>query len=355
MFNYFDSYLGDIENKKELQGKLFLVLDSGFSPMNNPTFCPNCGANLSPGMRFCESCGFPIASILDPPSFLGPPSAPLSPPPLGVNKVVSHKRSRIPWIPFLLFFSAIILSGGLWSLGWLNPTFWSQWIAKTLPTNIGSSVVTSPNPTIAPVDANAVSLQDFVGVWMAMEGDPGSGRETFITMGLEENIIVADIEGDRLELPVLNGRRLEGNLRQDGVTIPITAELNQDKQQITFIARPPNSELQVAVGMKVEGIDDLPNNSDSMANSPNLSGTILSEQEALDRLLAQPEIANWMEQVQREAPLNQTLLEIVETTPEQYLIRAYESVNNPGEPGHTATFGWYNINRQTGEVTTAMP
>jgi hypothetical protein len=323
LFNYFDSYLGDIENKKELQGKLFLVLESGFSPMNNPTFCPNCGANLSPGMRFCESCGFPIASTLDPPSFLGPPSAPLSPPPLGVNKVVS--------------------------------TFWSQWIAKTLPTNIGSSVVTSPNPTIAPVDANAVSLQDFVGVWMAMEGDPGSGRETFITMGLEGNIIVADIEGDRLELPVLNGRRLEGNLRQDGVTIPITAELNQDKQQITFIARPPNSELQVAVGMKVEGIDDLPNNSDSMANSPNLSGTILSEQEALDRLLAQPEIANWMEQVQREAPLNQTLLEIVETTPEQYLIRAYESVNNPGEPGHTATFGWYNVNRQTGEVTTVMP
>ncbi|QHV00087.1 zinc ribbon domain-containing protein [Synechocystis sp. CACIAM 05] len=325
--------------------------------MTTPIFCTNCGNRLSPQVRFCESCGCPVALTSEPPSFSGPPLSPLPPPPptFNVDEVPSYKRGVTPWIPFFLLFSSVVVLGGLWWLGAFNLPQWNQWLVKILPTNTSSPVVTSPTPTVAPVDANAVSLEDFVGVWMVMEGAPGEGEEAIFTMSLEGNVIVVEAEGDRVEFPTLNGRKLEGSAVEDGVTIPITVELNQNKDQIIVTVLPPNSELQVGVGQRVKGINDLDSPSNSRDNSLNMDENVLTERQALELLIAWPEIADWMQRVQQEAPQNQTLLEIVETTPQQYLIRAYESVNNPREPDHTATFGWYNVDRQTGEVTQSIP
>ena len=226
---------------------------------------------------------------------------------------------------------------------WISGTGWRQCTIL----NSNSSVATSPTTDVVNPDANVVSLDDFVGTWIAMEGDPGTNTET-LTFRLEGNKVLADVDSDHLELSVLQGRKLEGYLLRDEETIPMSAELNQDKTQITFIIRPPNSEIIGSVRQRVS--------QSSGANADNVpasaSGAMsLTEQEALNLLIDLPEIADWMQRVQQEAPMNQAQFEVVETTPEEYLIRAYEMVNNPGEPSHTATLGWYNINRQTGEIS----
>ncbi len=90
------------------------------------------------------------------------------------------------------------------------------------------------------------------------------------------------------------------------------------------------------------------NNLEPMATSPVLLS--LSEEEAIERVASLPEVAAWMVQVQTQAPNNRASFAIAETTPQHYLVHVYESVNNAGEPSHTATYGWYSVNRQSGIV-----
>ncbi len=35
---------------------------------------------------------------------------------------------------------------------------------------------------------------------------------------------------------------------------------------------------------------------------------------------------------------------------EEWLIQVFEIVKNDNEPSHTATFGWYRVNKKTGET-----
>ncbi len=81
----------------------------------------------------------------------------------------------------------------------------------------------------------------------------------------------------------------------------------------------------------------------------------LSESEAIARVARLPDVAAWMARMQREAPTNRAGFEVVETTPQQYVIRAYEAVNRTGEPGYLATYGWYAVDRYSGKVTRTLP
>lgn len=76
------------------------------------------------------------------------------------------------------------------------------------------------------VDVNVVSLEDFVGVWMVMEGVLGEGGEVIFIMSLEGNVIVVEVEGDCVEFFIFNGWKLEGSVVEDGVIILIIVELN---------------------------------------------------------------------------------------------------------------------------------
>ncbi len=308
--------------------------------MAHPLFCANGGSPLSSQIRFCESCGYPISFPLEPSPLpdLTPTKVPSTCPTARI--VLPRKNSFFSWLLLALIVSCV---AGLGLIGWFVPTLWRQWVSQSPPDPL---VGTPPTPSVTVTAPNTVSLEDFVGSWMALIGDPDPDTEA-LTFRLEGVMIVADIDSDRLEVSVLNDRKLEGYLLQDGEHIPMSAELSQDKQQITFIVRPPYSEIQAAVAQRVSET--------SLDNQANTNGGLLTEEEALDRLISWPEIADWSQQITQNAPLNQAQFEIVETTPEWYLIRAYETVNNPGEPGHTATFGWYTINRQTGEVTSTLP
>ncbi|WP_254048016.1 zinc ribbon domain-containing protein [Synechococcus sp. BDU 130192] len=389
--------------------------------MASPHFCMQCGAPLTPGDRFCEVCG----SATMPAYPAAPPPRPQASPP---------NRSNGNWI---LGLGIVVLTGlGIFFLK--DPAqllkFWGQPKASTPQTQPATE-----NPTTSPTAQAAVTLDDFVGAWIPAEGDPGEDTDTLM-LYREGDKIVADIEGDRLELSRLNGRTLSGYLwSTDGdVPTPVNTELNANKQRITITVSPPNSEPMVAVVQRVQpgasnpptaptttspspgstgagktapnntaSVFDPPSNVRSYPNGPIICtvkspqtiylygnqgdwfytdvcgdmGMIhssqirrqpgasnppvapiatspsqaITEAIAIERVMNLPDVAEWQELVRTAAPQNSTHIEVVEQTPTNYLVHAYEIVNHPGEPSHTATYGWYEVDRQTGMVFEMLP
>ncbi|WP_198159738.1 zinc ribbon domain-containing protein [Picosynechococcus sp. PCC 7003] len=389
--------------------------------MTTPHFCMQCGAALNPGDRFCEACG----SATTPAYPAAPPPRPQAAPP---------SRSNGNWI---LGLGIVVLTGlGIFFLK--DPAQ----LLKFLRQPEGSTPQTQPvteNPTASPTAQAAVTLDDFVGAWIPAEGDPGEDTDTLV-LYREGDKVVADIEGDRLELSNLNGRTLSGYVWSpyEDVPTPVTAELNENKQRVIFTASPPNSEPMVAVAQRVQPgasnpptapittpptqgttgtgsgaanytafVFDPPSNVRTYPNGPilcavrspqtiNLYGNegdwfytdvcgdmgmihtsqirlqpgpsnpptapiatspspAITEAIAIEQVINLPDVAEWQELVRTAAPQNSTHIEVVEQTPTNYLVHVYEIVNNPGEPSHTATFGWYEVDRQTGMVFEVVP
>ncbi|ANV88966.1 zinc ribbon domain-containing protein [Picosynechococcus sp. PCC 7117] len=302
--------------------------------MTTPHFCMQCGAALNPGDRFCEVCG----SATTPAYPAAPPPRPQAPPP---------NRSNGNWI---LGLGIVVLTGlGIFFLK--DPAQ----LLKFLGQPEASTPQTQPvgeNPPPSPTTQAAVTLDDFVGAWIPAEGNPGEETDTLV-LYREGDKIVADIEGDRLELSNLTSRTLSGYVWSvyEDVPTPVDAELNEDKQRITFTVSPPNSEPIVAVAQRVQ--PGSRNSTTAPITTP--STPEITEAIAIEQVANLAAVSEWQALVRTVAPQNSTYIEVVEQTPTNYLIHVYETVNNPGEPSHTATYGWYEVDRQTGMVFEMLP
>ena len=76
----------------------------------------------------------------------------------------------------------------------------------------------------------------------------------------------------------------------------------------------------------------------------------LTEDQAIDRVAARPEVKAWMKQVHDREPNNKTMVRSVGLEMGRYTIHVYEDVNDGNGLGHSATFGWYEVDKKTGEV-----
>ena len=81
----------------------------------------------------------------------------------------------------------------------------------------------------------------------------------------------------------------------------------------------------------------------------------LTEDQAIDRVAALPEIKAWMKFVHKMSPKNKAAFRSEGLQMGRYLIQPYEDVNDGNGMGHTATFGWYEVDKKTGEVVKSSP
>ena len=76
----------------------------------------------------------------------------------------------------------------------------------------------------------------------------------------------------------------------------------------------------------------------------------LTEKQAVERVMALPEVKKWMALVEKRAPKNHTMFKAEGVQMGRYLIHVYEDVDDGNGQGHSATFGWYEVDKKTGEA-----
>ncbi|ANV84250.1 hypothetical protein AWQ21_07555 [Picosynechococcus sp. PCC 7003] len=81
----------------------------------------------------------------------------------------------------------------------------------------------------------------------------------------------------------------------------------------------------------------------------------ITEAIAIRQVMTIPDITQWQDLLAATAPQNSAHIEVVEQTDAYYLFHVYEVVNNPGEPSRTVTYNWYEVDRQTGEISPMFP
>lgn len=83
-------------------------------------------------------------------------------------------------------------------------------------------------------------------------------------------------------------------------------------------------------------------------------GPVSNGDQAAGLVLAKPETQDWVQAIDaaRQEGKKRTAMVSVELIPGtgNYLVHLFENVQDE-EPGHTATFGWFKVNKETGEVT----
>jgi hypothetical protein len=80
----------------------------------------------------------------------------------------------------------------------------------------------------------------------------------------------------------------------------------------------------------------------------------VSAADAVAAVKARPEVAEWLANVTQAG--GSPRIEVDSEDAEAYTVHVFEVVAGEGDmPGHTATLGWYTVNKATGEVTQDLP
>ncbi|MBM3494910.1 MAG: hypothetical protein FJX72_11425 [Armatimonadetes bacterium] len=79
-------------------------------------------------------------------------------------------------------------------------------------------------------------------------------------------------------------------------------------------------------------------------------GRALTEKQAIEAVRAQPEVAEWLRAFTGDLAERPRFTVEPEHGP-VYVIHVYEDVPDPSGGGHTATLGWFEVDKRTGEVT----
>jgi len=84
------------------------------------------------------------------------------------------------------------------------------------------------------------------------------------------------------------------------------------------------------------------------------SGGAASAEDAVARVRALPEVVEWIQHVDAERPDDRVVIEVDSEDADSWMVHAYEMVQDE-EGGHSATFGWYEVDKAHGTVRPAMP
>ncbi|MCX6085075.1 MAG: hypothetical protein NTX94_01365 [Caldiserica bacterium] len=88
--------------------------------------------------------------------------------------------------------------------------------------------------------------------------------------------------------------------------------------------------------------------------TPSLSGPVTSKDDAVARVTALPDVAAWIKLVETRSLGNQVVIDVDSEDATTYTVHAYELVQDE-LGGHSATFGWYEVVKATGMVSSVMP
>ena len=84
------------------------------------------------------------------------------------------------------------------------------------------------------------------------------------------------------------------------------------------------------------------------------SRATVSPEEAVARVKAVPEVAEWIRNVAVERPEDRVVIEVDSEDSGTYTVHAHEMVQDE-LGGHSATFGWYEVSKKDGMVRPVLP
>jgi hypothetical protein len=210
-----------------------------------------------------------------------------------------------------------------------------------------------------------VSLATFAGNWV-IQAEEG-------TTNVQDRVLRLELNGTRLKGTIDGeiGVADLGNLDVDTVTgkwteadavTPMTAQINAtgDRAELKLTLAPPDSEYSTATAWK-EGrvladgsVVVLPAQTPG-GEVPSTPGPVRSSDEAVARVAANPNVVDWLNLVKEKNPQSEEIIEVDSEDPAAYVVHVYEVVDDGGGNSHTATFGWYQVDKMTGAVIRTMP
>lgn len=261
---------------------------------STPRVCPACGAENTPASRFCAACGQKLDIAQDQTMMLAPqPAAPPEPPP-------AAPAAPPPMPPAAV----------------LPP------VTPPPPPAPAPPLDTARKPNYAPLIVILVLLFlifAIVGALVAIKLLPG---QTDKTKGIE--------------LPA------PANVQAEPPTTtpePVEVKAPPATEEVTPQPRP--KPVKVASRPATEAAP----------------GGVSSPDQALNRVRARSEVKEWLgliEQAQRKGKQRKSVMQVDTEDDASYTVHVFESVEDD-DPPHTATFAWYRVDKQTGQVTEIQP
>lgn len=351
--------------------------------MQDAQFCPQCGTALAGDDLFCPACGTKLSEAPSPPVVQSvPPTQPISgrfspdvaPEKLESPSPISSGKSLLPWV---LVGVVLVVAA---SAGW----YWWKHRTPASGANVasGSATTVTPPAPVAP-DADAVTLDAFVGIWHSYWAN--SSQEQDIRVGNAEDDVFVEVKQGTFhiyprsnshkgadlttECQPLQGSKLTCDTwRKDapGDRYRMTYTLSADREELTISDQPSASEPMIvkyrrvsdhvsAAGTSSSLLSplDTPDEPVPMSQSyfPPVKGP-LSEAQALARVEFIPEVKAWLRELRAKGAKPHITLADRENG--QYIVHCYAMVED-GEYSHTATLGWYSVDIQTGRVDFWLP
>jgi hypothetical protein len=332
--------------------------------MSGSKFCEGCGAALTPSDKFCISCGrsaltaetqpVAAASAATPmgqpampqpqmpatPAFIAPaPQQPLQP---GAAPQVGQKSVLLP----AAIAAVVVVGAAVW------------WFAghKAAPKSEAAKATQASSTAVGAASTAAQPGEDFIGRWYTEDGS-GTGTSETITITREGPILVGvgkDKSEGRMELTPTTGSKLEGKyVETDGDSQPVTAEILSDKNKMVLTLAPPASEYQTVILWRDKGPQAENKPSDDLSNIPGIERIPgIDKEQATQAVATEPEVKKFIDLLQSKG--KKAHIDVEQEDLKSYSAHVYEIVDDGGGAGHTATFGWYKVDRATGKVTAGM-
>lgn len=190
---------------------------------------------------------------------------------------------------------------------------------------------------------------DFLGVWFPEEpsgADEGENLVTFTRQGTQIVGVGRDPGDGRIVLTVAPGPKLSGEVVEgDGSRTPVTAEILADKKKMILTFAPPASEYYSVVMWRMSDEEAAQAAAEPVPDP-------VSEDRARNLVAAQGEVARFAKEL--EARGKKLHVDVSLKDERTYLVHVYELVDDGAGTGHTATFGWYEVDRSTGTISPGM-
>ncbi|MCO5297507.1 MAG: hypothetical protein M9921_11680 [Fimbriimonadaceae bacterium] len=189
-----------------------------------------------------------------------------------------------------------------------------------------------------------------MGSWVpedASGADEGGSLLTFARQGDQIVGVGPDPAAGRIVLAVGPGPKLSGEAVDNaGVRTPLTAELLSDKQKMILTFAPPASEYFSVVMWRVK-VGEGPQPS---AAEPTVKP--VSEERAQELVAALPEVDQFVKLLRGAG--KSAVFDVSLEDDHTYRVHVYENVDDGNGMSHTATFGWYLVDRTTGQISPGM-
>lgn len=300
--------------------------------MSGQPRCLRCGSLLSPGEAFCTGCGQPVTAGRQ-----------------GGNLLLYGVAAAVGSLGLM-----VLIAVSVWIyLGRAKPP------GATTAAQTGN-VASQPTVDKQPEKTQTIAGDEFLGAWYASGAeDPANpmARATISRRG--DHLVFMDDDtksrGEqipRLDLkPAGRGRLTGTNYEQTGRSCRGEAELTAAGDKLVITVTPLGSDAIVETWIKDKA---QPAAAAPTTGASEPMAEPVTDEKALRLVSREPKVQAFAKKLKDSG--KKVGIEMVPAEGTLYLVHVYEQVTGQGgEPEHTATFGWYNVDPKTGKVTETTP